>query len=112
MEAEKIESTFARAGRGLRLCLLSEGPGKGRIVEAHAIFTSRTGRRLFHCFQVGGYSGGGEIAGWKNIDRGHIVSARVLDAPFRPRSEYRTPRPRQEPAPRLRLTRPALPEAG
>jgi hypothetical protein len=83
-----VEATFVRAARRRRLVWLTEPSGRYRIVEPYMIYHSPTGRRLFHFYQVGGYSAGGRLRGWRNPDVRAFDSAQMLAETFAPRPEY------------------------
>ncbi len=83
-----VERTFVAAGKSLRLVSLTEPSGHYRIVEPYMVFVSSTGRRLFHLYQIGGYSAGGVLRGWKNPEISNFASAEVLDQRFDPRDDY------------------------
>ncbi len=88
MSPEEVEATFIAAAKTLSLVWLTEPSGRYRIVEPYMVFVSSTGKRLFHCFQIGGYSAGGILRGWKNPEVGSYDSAQVVDQRFTPRDEY------------------------
>ena len=88
MSPEEVEDTFVAAAKTLSLVWLTEPSGRYRIVEPYMVFVSSTGKRLFHCFQIGGYSAGGVLRGWKNPEVGSYDSAQVVDQRFTPRDEY------------------------
>ena len=86
-EAE-VEELFIAGGKGCNLVWLSEPSGRYRVVEPYMVFRSSTGKRLFHLFQVGGYSAGGILRGWKNPEVGAFDEAQLLPQRFSPRSDY------------------------
>lgn len=86
--ASSVESTFIRAARERRLVWLTEPSGRYRVVQPYMVYLSPKGRRLFHFYQVGGYSASGIIRGWRNPDVGAFDSARVVDEEFEPRPDY------------------------
>ncbi|HEX8363554.1 MAG TPA: hypothetical protein VF613_25765 [Longimicrobium sp.] len=83
-----VEQAFIAAGKTLSLVWLTEPSGRYRIVEPYMVFISTTGKRLFHFFQIGGYSSGGMLRGWKNPETLAFESAQVVDQQFTPREEY------------------------
>ena len=83
-----MEAAVRAAGEALRLVWLTEPSGRYRIVEPYMIFESSTGKRLLHLYQVGGYSSGSILRGWKNPEVGVFDGARVLDDRFSPRDDY------------------------
>jgi hypothetical protein len=83
-----LERTFIAAGKSLSLVWLTEPSGHYRIVEPYMVFVSPKGKRLFHLYQIGGYSAGGVLRGWKNPEITHFTSAEVLDQRFTPRDDY------------------------
>lgn len=83
-----VEQAFIAAGKTLSLVWLTEPSGRYRIVEPYMVFISSTGKRLFHFFQIGGYSAGGVLRGWKNPETSVFESAQVVDQQFTPREEY------------------------
>lgn len=83
-----VESVFIAAGKARRLVWLTEPSGRYRIVEPYMVFRSSTGKRLFHLFQVGGYSSGGILRGWKNPEVAVFDSAEMLEESWTPRPDY------------------------
>ncbi len=83
-----VEAAFIAAGEALRLLWLTEPSGRYRIVEPYMVFRSSTGKRLFHLHQVGGYSEGAVLRGWKNPEVTVFDSAQILDEYWEPRREY------------------------
>jgi len=83
-----VERTFIAAGKSLSLVWLTEPSGRFRIVEPYMVFVSTKGKRLFHLFQIGGYSSGGVLRGWKNPEVSLFESAQVVDQRFTPREAY------------------------
>ena len=88
MTRAEIEFAFTTAGKALSLVWLTEPSGRYRIVEPYMLFYSSTGKRLFHLYQIGGYSAGGLLRGWKNPEVGSFDSAQVIDQRFVAREEY------------------------
>lgn len=88
MPPEAVERAFADAGKTLRLVWLTDPSGRYRIVEPYMVFVSSTGKHLLHCFQVGGYSPGGILRGWKNPEVASFDSAQAVEQRFTPRPEY------------------------
>ena len=83
-----MEAVFTAAARTTSLLWLTEPSGRYRIVEPYMLFVSSTGKRLFHLYQIGGYSAGGVLRGWKNPETDAFDSAQVVDQRFVPREEY------------------------
>jgi hypothetical protein len=88
MGPEEVETTFVAAGKALSLVWLTEPSGRYRIVEPHMVFVSTTGKRLLHCFQIGGYSSGGILRGWKNMEPSAFDGAQIVDQQFTARADY------------------------
>lgn len=88
MGADEVEATFVAAGKALSLVWLTEPSGRYRIVEPHMVFVSTTGKRLLHCYQIGGYSAGGILRGWKNMEVTAFDGAQIVDQRFAPREDY------------------------
>jgi hypothetical protein len=86
--ATPVESTFIRAAMARRLVWLTEPSGRYRIVQPYMVYRSPKGRRLFHFYQVGGYSAGSIIRGWRNPEVASFDSAQLLDESFEPRPDY------------------------
>jgi hypothetical protein len=84
----EVERAFVEAGKSLSLVWLTEPSGRYRIVEPYLVFVSSTGKRLLHCFQIGGYSSGGMLRGWKNPEAASFTGAQVVDQAFIPREDY------------------------
>lgn len=88
MTESEIEAVFVAAGRARSLVRLAEPSGRYRVVEPYMVFRSATGKWLIHLYQVGGYSGGGVVRGWKNPELRAFDDARPLEARFTAREEY------------------------
>lgn len=88
MSESSVESVFVAAGKALSLVWLTEPSGRYRIVEPHMVFVSSTGKRLLHFYQIGGYSAGGVLRGWKNPEVSAFESAQIVDQRFTPREDY------------------------
>jgi len=86
--ASEVEAVFITAGKVLSLVWPTEPSGRYRIVEPYMVYCSSTGKRLFHVFQIGGYSAGGILRGWKNPEVSAFEGAQIVDQPFTPREEY------------------------
>lgn len=84
----EVERTFVEAAEARRLVWLTEASGRYRIVEPHMLFVSSTGKRLFHFYQIGGYSAGGVLRGWKNPESSVFTGAQVVEQSFTPRDDY------------------------
>ena len=83
-----VEELFIAGAKTSSLVWLTEPTGRYRVVEPYMVFCSTTGKRLLHLFQVGGYSSGGILRGWKNPAVSAFDSAQVLEQRFLPRSDY------------------------
>jgi hypothetical protein len=85
-----VESVFIEAAKSRKLCELVDAAGHARTVEPHMVYTSSTGKRLLHCYQVRGHSAGQHHFGWKNLEVGTLKSAQVLTSGrgFRARADY------------------------
>lgn len=88
MPAEEVEAVFIAAGKAQSLVWLTEPSGRYRIVEPYMVFCSTTGKRLLHLYQIGGYSAGGALRGWKNPEVSSFDSAQIVDQRFTPREDY------------------------
>jgi hypothetical protein len=82
------ESTFIEAGRNYNLCTLTDLEGNTRTVEPYMVYTSAREKKLFHCYQVAGFSESGQATGWKNPEIAAFLSAEALADTFAPRDEY------------------------
>lgn len=85
---DEVEQVFIAAARTHSLVWLTEPSGRYRVVEPYIVFVSSTGKRLLHCYQIGGYSAGGPLRGWKNPEVGSFDGAQLVDQQFTPRAEY------------------------
>jgi len=83
-----VETIFIQAAEESRLCELVDRGGNSRIVEPYMVYTSATGKRLFHCYQVEGYSKSGEPTGWKNPQVNSFTQTTIRNGTFTPRPEY------------------------
>ena len=88
MTEAEIEAVFIAGGKALSLVWLVEPSGRYRVVEPYMVFRSTTGKRLLHLYQIGGYSAGGVLRGWKNPEVGAFDSAQIVDQRYLPRAEY------------------------
>lgn len=88
MDAHEVEQVVIAAGKTLSLVWLTEPSGRYRVVEPYMVYCSSTGKRLLHCFQIGGYSAGGVLRGWRNPELSSFDSAQLVDQPFTPRRDY------------------------
>jgi hypothetical protein len=88
MSEAEVEAVFIAAGEARSLVWLTEPSGRYRIVEPYMVFCSSTGKRLFHLYQVGGYSAGGVLRGWKNPEVSAFDEAQPVEQRFMPRPEY------------------------
>lgn len=84
----EVERVFITAGKALSLVWLTEPSGRYRIVEPYMVYCSTTGKRLLHFYQIGGYSAGGILRGWKNPEVSAFDSAQIVDQRFTPREDY------------------------
>ena len=83
-----VESIFIEAAKSRRLCELIDRNGNRRLVEPYMVYSSVTGKRLFHCYQLEGYSKRGQSTGWKNPEVASFVHAVIREETFTPRIEY------------------------
>ena len=83
-----IESVFIQAAKSMRLCELIDRSGNERLVEPYMVYASATGKRLFHCYQLQGYSKSGQPTGWKDPEVNSFTQAIIRDETFTPRKEY------------------------
>lgn len=85
-----IEETFIQAAKNKRMVELVEAEGQARIVEPYMVYVSSTGERLFHCYQLGGFSQshGKDPIGWRNPKISDFTLARELIATYKPREGY------------------------
>jgi len=83
-----IESTFVQAAESLNLCELIDQSGNRRVVEPYMVYSSATGKRLFHFYQLKGYSKSGQSTGWKNPQVNSFAQAIIRDEAFTQRKEY------------------------
>lgn len=83
-----VETVFIQAGRAGKLVWLTEPNGRYRVVEPYMVFRSSTGKRLFHMYQVGGFSAGGILREWKNPETEVFDTAQVVEQRFAPRADY------------------------
>jgi hypothetical protein len=86
--ASEVESTFIAAAKTLSLVWLTEPSGRYRIVEPYMVYCSSREKHLLHLYQIGGYSAGGVLRGWKNPEVSAFDGAQIVDQPFTPREEY------------------------
>jgi hypothetical protein len=83
-----IENIFVEAAKRRFTCELVDAVGNHRIVEPYMIYDSPKGNRLFHCYQVAGFSEGGQPIGWKSPLISSFISASIKGDVFLPRPDY------------------------
>ena len=83
-----IEKTFIQAANTLNICELIDHSGNRRVVEPYIVYSSATGKRLFHCYQLQGYSKSSKPIDWKNPQVNSFMQAKLRDETFIPRKEY------------------------
>ena len=88
MGGAEVEEVFIAAAQASRLVRLVEASGRDRVIEPYMVFRSATGKRLLHLFQLGGYSAGGVVRGWKNAEVSGFEGARIVEQRFVPRRDY------------------------
>ena len=60
-----VEPIFIQAAKGMWLCELIDRSGNKRLVEPYMVYSSGTGKRLLHCYQIQGHSKSGNPQGVK-----------------------------------------------
>lgn len=71
-------------------CLHLDYNGGHRLVEVHAIGTTKAGNPCFRGFQVGGASSSGEYKGWKMFLLSEVEDVALTDVPsLAPREGYK-----------------------
>jgi hypothetical protein len=83
-----VELTFIQAAKTLNLCEFIDYSENRRLVEPYMVYSSSTGKRLFHCYQLQGYSKSGKNTGWKNPQINSFNQVIIRDERFTPRREY------------------------
>jgi len=83
-----FESELIKSATNRHLCWITDINGNRRLVEPYMIYTSSRGHRLFHCFQLEGYSVSGARTGWKNPKISNFISSEETDMLFEIRDEY------------------------
>ena len=83
-----VESDFVAAARQHRVCRITDASGSSREVEPYMVYISPKGKRLFHCFQLRGFSESGKPIGWKNPEVASFLRAEQLAGTFSIRPEY------------------------
>ncbi len=83
-----VEPIFIQAAKGMRVCELIDRSGNKRLVEPYMVYSSATGKRLFHCYQIQGHSKSGNPTGWKNPEVNSFTQAIIHDRTFTSRREY------------------------
>lgn len=83
-----IESTFIQAAKSMKLCELVDQSRNKRLVEPYMVYSSATGKRLFHCYQIQGHSKSGQSSGWKNPQVNSFIQATIREEIFTSRREY------------------------
>jgi hypothetical protein len=84
----RVEAALAAAIRELRVAELVDWADQTRVVEPHAIFRRRDGKRLVHTYQTGRYTRSGMIPNWRNIALTDIRDVFVRQDCFEPRPDY------------------------
>ena|SRR5690606_9470752 len=83
-----VHDEFIQAMRDLRLCVLKDVKGNSRLVQPYGVFLTRQNKPMYCCFQVGGYSGSGEIPNWRNVSITEIKEVTITERGFKKRSDY------------------------
>jgi hypothetical protein len=83
-----LEERVIQAAKGLALCELTDSEGNTRTIEPYMVYTSTKGKRLFHCYQLSGFSERGQSQGWKNPEVESFAKVEVLQDKFQPRTDY------------------------
>ena len=83
-----VEQAFISAAKSGQLCELTDHAGNIRQVEPYMVYRSGLDKRLFHCFQISGYSESGHPIGWKNLEVSSFRVGSVADGAFRQRPQY------------------------
>jgi hypothetical protein len=79
---------FIKTAESGKLCELIDQNGNKRLVEPYMVYESATDKRLFHCYQIQGYSASNHTSGWKNIQVDAFIQATIQDKAFIARKEY------------------------
>jgi len=83
-----FENELKKSATNRHLCWITDINGNRRLVEPYMVYTSSRDHRLFHCFQLEGYSMSGAGTGWKNPKVSNFISAEETDMLFKIRDEY------------------------
>lgn len=83
-----VELNFIKAAESRKLCELIDQNGNKRLVEPYMVYSSATGKRLFHCYQIYGHSESNHPSRWKNIQVDEFIQATIQDKAFIARKEY------------------------
>lgn len=70
------------------LCELIDQNGNRRLVEPYMVYTSSKDNRLFHCYQIEGYSVSKKVPDWKNPKVKSFRQVTIQDKTFIQRKEY------------------------
>jgi hypothetical protein len=62
--------------------LRREGDQAWRLVHPHVVFLTAAGDVALSAYQVGGWSGSGELPGWRTFELARIAEVRLLVARF------------------------------
>src|SRR5688572_10646835 len=84
----RVESALTEAIREERVVEFSDWADQMRVVEPHAIFRRRDGKRLLHSYQTGGYSKSGMLPSWRNFALTEIRDVSVRPERFEPRPDF------------------------
>jgi len=82
------ENIFIGSAKLLKACRLKDAQGNTRTVEPYMVYVSSQGKRLFHCYQLSGFSERGQVVGWKNPEVGLFQLAEILEEFFAVRPGY------------------------
>ena len=83
-----IEQAYISAAQSGRFCELVDQAGNIRLVEPYMVYRSSLNKRMFHCFQVSGYSESNQPTGWKNLNVSSFRIGSVTDGTFSQRADY------------------------
>jgi len=83
-----IEKDLIKAAKSRHKCWIIDKENNKRFIEPYMIFTSSKGNRLFHCFQIKGYSSRKKETEWKCPKLADYSIIRETDEKFEIRKDY------------------------
>ena len=83
-----IHEEFIQAMENLHLCTLYGKDGKTRLVEPYGVFLTQQNHVMYCCYQLGGYTGSGNLPNWRNVPVSEVTSVEISSRTFRKQASF------------------------